>query len=95
MIKLAMFYALQISQTLNSIVKQIVELENKIVSIERVLKYANLPSEASIIIANRRSPPNWPQDGEVSFHNYLAQYKLGLKDINLNFEFCEKIDIVN
>lgn len=98
MVGLAMSYALQISQALNSIVRQTVELENKIVSVERVLEYASLPSEAPVIIANRRPPSNWPQGGGVSFHNYSARYRPGLdlvlKGINLNFESCEKIGIV-
>ena len=43
---LAMSYALQITQSLNWIVRQTVEVETNIVSVERVLEYAELPIEA-------------------------------------------------
>jgi len=42
MVGLAMSYALQITQSLNWIVRQTVEVETNIVSVERVLEYAEL-----------------------------------------------------
>ncbi|KAG0652328.1 cadmium factor [Hyphodiscus hymeniophilus] len=44
LVGLAMSYALQITQSLNWIVRQTVEVETNIVSVERVLEYARLPS---------------------------------------------------
>ncbi|KAG5922873.1 hypothetical protein E4U42_005186 [Claviceps africana] len=95
---LAMSYALQITTSLNWIVRQTVEVETNIVSIERVLEYARLPSEAPEIIADRRPPIAWPARGEVDFKNYSTRYREGLdlvlKNINLDIKTHEKIGVV-
>jgi ATP-binding cassette, subfamily C (CFTR/MRP), member 1 len=95
---LAMSYALQITSSLNWIVRQTVEVETNIVSVERILEYANLPSEAPEIISKKRPPISWPSHGAVEFHNYSARYRpelnLVLKNINLSFKPREKIGVV-
>ncbi|EPS34615.1 hypothetical protein PDE_09579 [Penicillium oxalicum 114-2] len=95
---LAMSYALQITQSLNWIVRQTVEVETNIVSVERVLEYANLPSEAPDVIFKRRPAVGWPAQGAVSFQNYSTRYREGLdlvlKDINLDIKPHEKIGVV-
>lgn len=97
-IGLAMSYALQITQSLNWIVRMTVEVETNIVSVERVLEYSNLPSEAPAIIEDHRPPATWPSSGEVEFKDYSVRYRpeldLVLKDINLKFKPQEKIGIV-
>lgn len=97
-IGLAMSYALQITQSLNWIVRMTVEVETNIVSVERILEYSNLPSEAPAIIENHRPPASWPQSGKVEFKDYSTRYRpeldLVLKNINLTFEPQEKIGIV-
>jgi ABC-type multidrug transport system fused ATPase/permease subunit len=98
MVGLAMSYALQITQSLNWIVRQTVEVETNIVSVERVLEYANLPSEAPEVIFKRRPAIGWPAQGAVSFKNYSTRYREGLdlvlKDINLDIKPHEKIGVV-
>lgn len=95
---LAMSYALQITTSLNWIVRQSVEVETNIVSVERVLEYAELPSEAPEIIHRNRPPVSWPAKGEVEFKNYSARYREGLdlvlKNINLDIKSHEKIGVV-
>ncbi|KAI6092615.1 ABC transporter type 1, transmembrane domain-containing protein [Hypoxylon rubiginosum] len=98
MVGLAMSYALQITTSLNWIVRQTVEVETNIVSVERVLEYARLPSEAPEIIAGHRPPVAWPANGAVQFHNYSTRYRPGLdlvlKNINLDIKSHEKIGVV-
>ncbi|KAH8910126.1 hypothetical protein BR93DRAFT_925155 [Coniochaeta sp. PMI_546] len=98
MVGLAMSYALQITTSLNWIVRQSVEVETNIVSVERVLEYARLPSEAPEIIHRNRPPVSWPAKGEVEFHNYSARYRAGLdlvlKNVNLDIKSHEKIGVV-
>ncbi|OLN93990.1 Metal resistance protein YCF1-like protein 1 [Colletotrichum chlorophyti] len=94
----AMSYALQITTSLNWIVRQTVEVETNIVSVERVLEYARLPSEAPEIIKNNRPPVSWPDKGSVEFKNYSTRYREGLdnvlKNINLDIKSHEKIGVV-
>ncbi|KAL5047594.1 hypothetical protein BDW71DRAFT_179567 [Aspergillus fruticulosus] len=98
MVGLAMSYALQITQSLNWIVRQTVEVETNIVSVERVLEYASLPSEAPEVIFKNRPPTGWPAQGAVSFHNYSTRYREGLdlvlKNVNLDIKPHEKIGVV-
>ncbi|KAH7349425.1 metal resistance protein YCF1 [Plectosphaerella cucumerina] len=98
MVGLAMSYALQITTSLNWIVRQTVEVETNIVSVERVLEYARLPSEAPEVIKEMRPPVAWPASGAVEFSNYSVRYREGLdlvlKNISLDIKSHEKIGVV-
>ncbi len=95
---LSMSYALQITQSLNWIVRQTVEVETNIVSVERVLEYARLPAEAPEIISKNRPPVSWPSKGAVSFNGYSTRYRPGLdlvlRNINLSIKSHEKVGVV-
>lgn len=98
MVGLAMSYALQIVQNLNWIVRLTVEVETNIVSVERVLEYARLPSEAPDVISKNRPKISWPAHGAIEFNNYSTRYRPGLdlvlKNINLSIKAHEKIGVV-
>jgi ATP-binding cassette subfamily C (CFTR/MRP) protein 1 len=95
---LAMSYALQITSSLNWIVRQTVEVETNIVSVERVLEYAELPPEAPEIVSKRRPPISWPARGGVQFHDYSTRYRpelpLVLRNISMAIKSREKIGVV-
>ncbi|SCV00147.1 LAME_0G07822g1_1 [Lachancea meyersii CBS 8951] len=98
MIGLSLSYALQITQSLNWIVRMTVEVETNIVSVERIKEYSSLPSEAPAVIEDSRPSENWPSEGSIKFENYSTRYRpeldLILKDINLEIKPQEKIGIV-
>lgn len=98
MVGLAMSYALQITQSLNWIVRQTVEVETNIVSVERVLEYARLPSEAPEVISKNRPKISWPAHGAVEFRHYSTRYRpeldLVLKDVSISIKAHEKIGVV-
>ena len=98
LVGLAMSYALQITTSLNWIVRQTVEVETNIVSVERVLEYARLPSEAPDRISKHRPKISWPAQGAVDFNHYSARYRPGLdlvlKDIDVHIKSHEKIGVV-
>lgn len=98
LVGLSVSYALQITQSLNWIVRMTVEVETNIVAVERCLEYSRLKSEAPEIIPDHRPPQSWPQDGEIKFEHYSTKYRpeldLVLKDINIDIKPREKIGIV-
>ncbi|KAL9047131.1 MAG: hypothetical protein Q9214_000212, partial [Letrouitia sp. 1 TL-2023] len=98
MVGLAMSYALQITQSLNWIIRQTVEVETNIVSVERVLEYARLPSEAPERTSKSKPKMGWPAHGAVSIKDYSSRYRPGLdmvlNNINLEIKSHEKIGVV-
>lgn len=98
LVGLSVSQALQITQSLNWIVRMTVEVETNIVSVERVMEYSRLTPEAPEIIESNRPVADWPQAGEVKFVDYSTKYRpeldLVLKHINLNIKPHEKVGIV-
>jgi ATP-binding cassette, subfamily C (CFTR/MRP), member 4 len=80
-------------------IRQTSELENQMVSVERVLNYAELPSEDESGF-NVKTKPNteWPLDGEIKFENLSLFYgddgKSAIKNLNFHIKSQEKVGIV-
>ncbi len=95
---LSISYALQMTGTLNWLVRQSTEAETQMVSVERVLQYSQVPQEPSAELAGREPPPEWPQNGTVQFNHYKLRYRkdldLVLDDITINVGAMEKVGIV-
>lgn len=73
-------------------------VENKMVSVERIKQFTNIPSEAAWQIKDRVPPPNWPTHGNVELKDLQVRYRpntpLVLKGITLNIRGKEKIGVV-
>jgi multidrug resistance-associated protein (MRP) len=95
---LSVSYALQVTASLNWMVRMTSELETNIVSVERIKEYTETPTEAPAIIKSNRPPSDWPQEGKVTFKDYSTRYRDGLdlvlKSIACNIPGGQKVGIV-
>ncbi|ROT37636.1 hypothetical protein SODALDRAFT_297917 [Sodiomyces alkalinus F11] len=98
LVGLAMSYCLQITTSLNAVVRQSVEAQLNIVSLERVLEYTHLPSEAAEVVEDCRPGMGWPTEGAVTLDHYSARYRsdlgLVLDDVSVDIRPGEKIGVV-
>ena len=88
---------LSTTQTLNWTVRSASEVEQNIVSVERVLQYSELPTEAAYL-GTAPLPPKWPERGVVEFRNYSTRYREGLEPVLKHISFTtrphERIGVV-
>uniref|UniRef100_A0A8C8RV48 ABC-type glutathione-S-conjugate transporter n=1 Tax=Pelusios castaneus TaxID=367368 RepID=A0A8C8RV48_9SAUR len=90
-------YALQVTGILNWMVRSWTEIENNIVSVERMREYSKTPKEAPWTLESNSPHQAWPTDGAIEFRNYGLRYRpnleLALKNINIKINGKEKIGI--
>ncbi|NWW52642.1 MRP3 protein, partial [Pedionomus torquatus] len=98
LVGLSVSYALQVTLSLNWMVRMTSELETNIVAVERIKEYSETETEAPWIIEGKSPPEDWPSKGELEFVNYSVRYRKGLdlvlKGLNLHIHGGEKIGIV-
>ncbi|CCL99693.1 uncharacterized protein FIBRA_01714 [Fibroporia radiculosa] len=89
-------YALNTTGSLNWLVRSASEVEQNIVSVERILHYIELQPEAPAEVLGV-VPESWPSKGEIEFRQYCARYRpeldLALRDISIKINHREKIGI--
>ncbi|XP_044597666.1 multidrug resistance-associated protein 1 isoform X6 [Cotesia glomerata] len=83
LVGLSVSYALQITQTLNWLVRMTSDVETNIVAVERIKEYGETPQEAPWEIPSTAPPKDWPSEGRVEFRDYKVRYREGL-DLVLN-----------
>ncbi|KAM4729257.1 ATP-binding cassette sub-family C member 2 [Anableps anableps] len=97
LVGLSISYALNVTQTLNWLVRMTSELETNIVAVERVSEYSELENEAPWV-TQHRPPEKWPEAGRLQFVDYKVRYRpeldLVLKGISCDIGSTEKIGIV-
>ena len=99
MVGLSLSYAMQITGQLNMLIRQTSQIENNMVSVERIKEYQNsLPQEADWMLAGDPSREDWPQRGHIQLTNLEMRYREGLplvlKGVNLSIQSGEKVGIV-
>uniref|UniRef100_A0A452UGB6 Multidrug resistance-associated protein 1 n=1 Tax=Ursus maritimus TaxID=29073 RepID=A0A452UGB6_URSMA len=98
LVGLSVSYALQITLTLNWMIRMMSELESNLVAVERVKEYSKTETEAPWVVEGSRPPAGWPLQGEVEFRNYSMRYRPGLelvlKNLSLRVRGGEKVGIV-
>ncbi|XP_074882257.1 ATP-binding cassette sub-family C member 2 isoform X4 [Buteo buteo] len=89
--------ALNVTQTLNWLVRTSSELETNIVAVERVHEYTKVKNEAPWV-TEKRPPHGWPSKGEIQFVDYKVRYRpeleLVLQGITCNIGSTEKVGVV-
>ncbi|KAG2004754.1 ATP-binding cassette transporter [Coprinopsis cinerea AmutBmut pab1-1] len=90
-------YTLSITQFFSEMVAQYAQIEQNMNAVERVLHYADLPSEGERQ-TSQDPPPSWPEKGEIEFKNVELAYREGLplvlKDVSFQIRPGEKVGIV-
>ncbi|XP_057741994.1 ABC transporter C family member 5-like [Arachis stenosperma] len=95
---LAVTYGLNLNGRLSRWILSFCKLENKIISIERIYQYSQVPSEAPAIVDDSRPPTSWPENGTIQIVDLKIRYKenlpLVLRGISCTFPGGKKIGIV-
>ncbi|MCD7466755.1 Canalicular multispecific organic anion transporter 2 [Datura stramonium] len=95
---LAVTYGLNLNVIQAWVVWNLCMMENKIISVERILQYTTIPSEPPLVIESNRPDPNWPSCGEVDFSNLQVRYAphmpLVLRGLTCTFFGGKKTGIV-
>jgi len=96
---LAISSAMMLANSFQWGVRQSTEVENQMVSVERVIEYSKLQPEAALESPPEKKPPSsWPPNGEIQFDCmslcYTKQDDPVLKNITCSIKAKEKIGIV-
>ncbi|KAM4560262.1 ATP-binding cassette sub-family C member 4-like [Odontesthes bonariensis] len=94
---LVLTYAVTLVGNFQWTVRQSAEVENMMTSVERVVEYTELESEAPWE-TQKRPPPDWPSRGMVTFNRVNFSYSTDgppvLRDISATFHPSEKVGVV-
>ncbi|KAJ3017793.1 UNVERIFIED_CONTAM: hypothetical protein HDU68_011483 [Siphonaria sp. JEL0065] len=98
LVGLALTYSLNVTQSLNWLVRQSCEIETNIVSVERMKEYIDIPQEAPYLMPRQAPRESWPENGVIEFRDYEARYREGLelvlRKLSFHVNSNEKIGIV-
>ncbi|XP_058074510.1 ABC transporter C family member 3-like isoform X2 [Magnolia sinica] len=95
---LAVTYGLNLNMIAGWVVWNLCNLENKIISVERIFQYISISSEPLLVIETNRPDPNWPAEGKVDIHDLQVRYAphmpLVLRGLTCTFPAGMKTGIV-
>ncbi|KAL5700037.1 Canalicular multispecific organic anion transporter 2 [Ranunculus cassubicifolius] len=95
---LAVTYGLNLNMLQAWVVWNLCNLENKIISVERILQYTSIPSEPPLVNEGHRPNSEWPSRGEIDIHDLQVRYAphmpLVLRGITCNIPGGMKTGVV-
>ncbi|KAG0501022.1 hypothetical protein HPP92_001094 [Vanilla planifolia] len=95
---LAATYGLNLNILQAWVIWNLCNVENKMISVERILQFSDITSEAQLVIENNRPEKEWPNNGTIVIQNLHVQYNprlpMVLKDISCVIPGKKKIGIV-
>jgi len=66
---LVVTYGLNLNMIQAWVIWNLCNIENKIISVERILQYTSIPSEPPLVVEETRPNPSWPSYGEVDIQD--------------------------
>lgn len=95
---LCLSYALTLSSAQVFLTRFYSNLENCIISVERIKQFMHLPAEPPAVISDRRPPPSWPSRGKIDLENLSVKYRpnapMVLRGLTCTFAAGNKIGVV-
>ncbi|KAL9238614.1 hypothetical protein vseg_013010 [Gypsophila vaccaria] len=95
---LAVTYGLNLSTVQGWVIWNLCIMENRIISVERILQYTCITSEPPLVIEENRPHSSWPSFGEIIIQDLKVRYAphmpLVLKGITCTFRGGKKTGIV-
>ncbi|XP_061366697.1 ABC transporter C family member 3-like isoform X2 [Gastrolobium bilobum] len=95
---LAVTYGLNLNAIQFNLIWYLCNLENKIISVERILQYTSIPNEAPLVIKENQPDLSWPSFGEVHIQDLQVRYAphlpLVLRGLTCTFTAGAKTGIV-
>ncbi|XP_057844849.2 putative ABC transporter C family member 15 isoform X2 [Cryptomeria japonica] len=95
---LAITYGLTLNLAQALLIRYLCNLENNMISVERIVQYLRIPSEPPLIIDNCRPNSCWPSRGTIDITNLQVRYgphlPLVLKGISCTFPGGKNVGIV-
>ncbi|GLT57466.1 hypothetical protein SLA2020_304340 [Shorea laevis] len=71
---LAVTYGLNLNMLQAMVIWNLCNLENKIISVERLIQYSSIPSEPPLVIETNRPAHSWPSHGKIDIHDLQVRY---------------------
>ncbi|PIA51395.1 hypothetical protein AQUCO_01100312v1 [Aquilegia coerulea] len=95
---LAATYGLSLHVLQAWVIWNLCNVENKMISVERILQFSNIPSEPPLQIEGCIPHPDWPTNGTINIENLHIQYSpslpMILKGITCMIQGKKKIGVV-
>ncbi|XXG48214.1 hypothetical protein AAC387_Pa02g2725 [Persea americana] len=95
---LSLSYALTLTSAQVILTRWHCNLENYIISVERIKQYMHIPSEPPAIVDDKRPLPSWPFGGKIDLQDLKIRYRpnapLVLKGITCTFQAGNRVGVV-
>ncbi|KAF6165228.1 hypothetical protein GIB67_030410 [Kingdonia uniflora] len=95
---LAVTYGLNLNVLQAWVIWNLCNVENKMISVERILQFSNIPSEAPLEIEGFKPNLDWPTNGTIEIDNLYVQYNsflpMVLRGVTCVFPGAKKIGVV-
>ncbi|KAK3160951.1 hypothetical protein QOZ80_1BG0069220 [Eleusine coracana subsp. coracana] len=95
---LAATYGLNLNVLQAWVIWNLCNVENKMISVERIMQFSSIPSESPLVIEDYRPDEKWPWYGTIQIDDLQIKYKhdmpMVLKGISCTFPGERKIGVV-